>query len=172
MRSATASVPAAGRRLLRSPLSRARARPRRGVPSDCGDLFLLRDAEGGAAAAGRDDVRVVDLEAGALQALDVVDDRALDVGQARPVDEDAQAVILEHLVAVALGVERERVLEAGAATAAHADAQAGGPDVGTLGGQELLDLLGALLGEGDQRSPAPAQSESNASRSVAAATLS
>ena len=50
---------------------------------DRGDLFLLRDAEGGAAAAGRDDVRVVDLEAGALQALDVVDDRALDVGQAR-----------------------------------------------------------------------------------------
>ena len=58
-------------------------------------------------------------------------------------------MVLEDLVAVALGVERERVLEAGAAAAAHADAQAGGLDVGALGRQELLDLLGALLGEGD-----------------------
>src|SRR4051812_5430225 len=38
--------------------------------------LVLRDAEGRAAAAGRDDVRVVDLEAGALQGVDVVDDRA------------------------------------------------------------------------------------------------
>src|SRR3954468_22544468 len=87
---------------------------------DRGHLLLLRDAEGGAAAAGRDDVRVVDLEAGALQALDVVDDRAVDVREARAVDQQAEPVILEDLVALALGVEGERVLEAGAAPAAHA----------------------------------------------------
>ena len=58
-----------------------------------------------------------------------------------------QAVVLEDLVAVALRVERERVLEAGAAAAADADAQAGGLHVGALGGEELLDLLGALVGE-------------------------
>src|SRR3954469_24495306 len=90
---------------------------------DCGDLFLLRDAEGGAAAAGRDHVGVVDLEARALEALDVVDDRAAHVGQARAVDQDAQAVVLEDLVAVTLRVEGQRVLEAGAAAAAHANAQ-------------------------------------------------
>ena len=58
-------------------------------------------------------------------------------------------MILEDLVAVALGVEREGVLEAGATAAAHAHAQAGGAHVGALGSQELLDLLGALVSEGD-----------------------
>ena len=81
-----------------------RARPAEDVSYglDGGDFLLVFHAEGRAAAAGRDDVRVVDLEAGALHALDVVDDRALDVGQARAVDEDAQAVVLEDRVAVAL----------------------------------------------------------------------
>src|SRR4029079_6341721 len=134
---------------------------------DGGDLFLLRDAEGGAATAGRDHVRVVDLEAGTLEALDVVDDRAAHVGQARGVDQDAQAVVLEDLVAVTLRVEGERVLEAGAAAAPHANAPAGCLDVGALAVQELLDLLCALLGERDQES-APMPPESNASRSVAA----
>ena len=41
--------------------------------SDGGDLFLVADAERRAAAAGGDDVRVIDLEAGALEAIDVVD---------------------------------------------------------------------------------------------------
>ena len=144
---------------------------RQTVPLDRGDLFLLRHAEGGAAAAGRDDVRVLDLEAGALQALDVVDDRAPHVREARAVDEHAEAVVLEDLVAVALGVERERVLEAGAAAAAHADAQAGGLHVGALRRQELLDLLGAFLGEGDHVSYSSWSVGSNTSRSVAAATL-
>src|SRR5919198_1352964 len=83
-----------------------------------------------AGAAGRDHVRVVDLEAGALQALDIVDDGALDVRERRAVDEDAQTMVLEHRVAIALRVERQRVLEARASAAAHAHAQAGGLDVG------------------------------------------
>ena len=90
------------RRRPRSPSgSRPPMRPRRAA-SDRRDLFLLRHAEGGAATAGCDHVGVLDLEAGALQALDVVHDRATDVGQARPVDQQPQAVILEDLVAVAL----------------------------------------------------------------------
>ena len=79
-------------------------------------------------------------------------------------------MVLEDLVAVALGVERERVLEAGAAAAAHADAQAGGGDVGALRGQELLDLLGALLGERDHGRILVSVGRSNASGSVATPT--
>jgi hypothetical protein len=62
----------------------------------------------------------------------------------------------EDLVAVALGVERERVLEARAAAAADADSQAGGLEAAALAGQELLDLLSALFGEGDERASSSA----------------
>src|SRR5262245_3798670 len=63
--------------------------PKPDVRLDGGDFLLLRHAEGGAAAASGDDVRVVDLEARALHGLDVVDDRAAHVGQRRRVDQDA-----------------------------------------------------------------------------------
>ena len=55
------------------------SRPERSAAaaSDGADLLLVRDAERGAAAAGGDHVRVVDLEAGALEVVDVVDRRAL-----------------------------------------------------------------------------------------------
>ena len=112
--------------------SLARRFRRRAAParrSDRRDLLLLRHAERGAAAARGHDVRVLDLEAGALERLDVVDDRAADVREAGAVDEDAQPVIDEHLVVVALVVERERVLEPGAAAATDADAETGGLDV-------------------------------------------
>src|SRR3954465_486481 len=140
--------------------------------SDRGDFFFFRDAEGRAAAAGRDHVRVVDLEAGALHGLDVVDDRALDVGQRRAVHQDPQTVVLEDLVARALLVEGERVLEARAPAAADAHTQAGRLHVGALGRQELLDLLGALFGEGDHVSYSRGGLPANTSRSVATATLS
>src|SRR5205814_2172845 len=90
------------------------------------NLFLFRDAEGRSAAAGGDHVRVVDLEARTLQALDEVNHRALNVGKARTIDQQADALVLVHAVAVALLVERERVLEAGAASPALADTQYGG----------------------------------------------
>src|SRR5690349_19948586 len=90
---------------------------------------------------------------------------------ASAVAEDPQAVVDEDLVALALGVEGQRVLEAGAAAAAHADPQARALERAPLAGQELLDLLGALVGEGDQRL-APVPSESNASRRIAPANLS
>src|SRR3954452_11340626 len=113
------------------------------------DLLVLGNAEGRAAAARGHDVRVVHLEAGALERVHVVDARAVDVREALVVHEDPQAVVLEDRVAVALVVEGEVVLEAGAAAAAHADAQAGERQVGVLGLQELADLLGARLGEED-----------------------
>src|SRR3954447_4835594 len=79
--------------LLRAALRRA---------SDGADLLLLRDAEGRAAAARGDDVGVVDLEAGTLERVDVVDRRAVDVGQAGAVDEELQAVALEDHITIAL----------------------------------------------------------------------
>ena len=54
---------------------------------------------------------------------------------------------LEDDVAVALLVERELILEARAATAAHAHAQPCHAHVGLLGGEELVHLLGALVGD-------------------------
>src|SRR4051812_36732620 len=96
------------------------------------DLLVLGHAEGRAAAARGHDVRVVHLEAGALERVDVVDARAVDVRQALVVDEDTEAVVLEDGVAVALVVEREVVLEARAAAAADADAQSGDRQVGVL----------------------------------------
>src|SRR4051794_21250390 len=138
---------------------------RRGASLDGGDLLLLRHAERGAAAARGDDVGIVDLEAGALQRVDVVDDRSADVREARTVDEDTEPLILEHLVVLALGVERQRVLEPGAAATADAHPQAGGLHVGALGVEGLLDLLGALLGEADH--DPLSKSASKASRSVA-----
>ena len=82
-------------------------------------------------------------------AVDEVDHRALDVRQARAVDQQADALVLEDGVAVALLVERQRVLEARAAAAAHADPQSGGLGDGRLRGEELADLLRALVSESD-----------------------
>ena len=123
---------------LATPLRARRSRRRRP------QFFLFGDPERGTAAAGRDHVRVVDLEAGALETVDEVDHRALDVGQARAVDQQADALVLEDGVAVALLVERECILEAGAAATAHPDPESGGVGRAALGGEELADLLGAL----------------------------
>jgi hypothetical protein len=69
--------------------------------SDRGDLLLIGHLEGGPAAAGGHDVRVVDLEAGAGQLVDVVDARPVDVGQALLVDEDLETLVLVDDVPVA-----------------------------------------------------------------------
>src|SRR3954471_10872347 len=129
--------------------SAAKVRAARSRRLDRRDLLVLGNAEGRAAAARGHDVRVVHLEARALQRVDVVDARAVDVREALVVDEDPQAVVLEDRVAFALVVEGEVVLEAGAAAAAHADPEAGEGQVGVLRIQELADLRGARLGEVD-----------------------
>ena len=86
---------------------------------------------------------------GALQAFDVVDLGAEDELHADLVDDDGDAVDLEDVVVVLGLVEGERVLEAGAAAAADGDAQRLVLGVG-LAAQQLADLLGGLVGEGDR----------------------
>src|SRR5438105_9032741 len=92
-------------------------------------------------------VRVVDLEARFLQRLDEVDRGALEVLDARRIDDDADAVELR--LAVSFGsaaVEAERVLEAAAAAAADRDAQHLGL-AGRLLRHQRLHLAGCALGE-------------------------
>src|SRR5262245_26473518 len=77
-----------------------------------------------AAGAGVHGVGVVDREAGPHQAVDVVDLRAPDVGDAEVVDDDLHALVIEHhVVGPALVVEGHSVLHARAPTTAHEDAE-------------------------------------------------
>src|SRR4051812_13884367 len=88
------------------------------------------DGEGGPAAAGRLDVGVDELEAGALEAFDVVDRRAGQVLQAHRIDDQRHAERIERAVGVELLVEVEIVGEPRAAAANHAQTQpVGGLDV-------------------------------------------
>src|SRR3954452_4236775 len=107
---------------------------------------VLANQERGATAAGCDDVRVVDDEAGTLEAVDVVDLGAEDELHAHLVDDDRNALVLEDVI-VGLGlIEGERVLEARTAAAAHRDAQRLllGIDVRA---DQLLNLARRLVGE-------------------------
>src|SRR5438874_2836021 len=115
--------------------------PSRNLHLDRRNLFLFGDPERRAAATGRDHVWVFDLEAGALEPVDEVDRRALDVRNALGVDQQADALVLEHAVTGALLVERERILKARAASASHADAEPGRLGDCALRLQELPDLL-------------------------------
>jgi len=109
---------------------------------------VLFHLEGGAAAAGGDDVRVVDLKAGALEAFDVVDLGAEDELHADLVDDDRDAVDLEYVVVLLGAVEGEGVLEAGAAAAADGNPQ--GLALGVvLAAEELADLRRSPVAEGD-----------------------
>src|SRR5690242_4407574 len=83
-------------------------------------------------------VRVVDREAGAHQAVDVVNLRSPDVADAEVVDQDLDPFVLDdHVVGAALVVEGHAVLHARAAAAADEYAQGEGGVV--LLGQELLE---------------------------------
>src|SRR5580704_16796688 len=99
--------------------SRPSSRSRMGTISITQRLYRERRA----AAAGRLHVRIVELEAGALQALDVVDLRAREIHQAHLVDDALDAC--GHDLAIDLGglVEVEVVREAGAAAADHAETE-------------------------------------------------
>src|SRR5919106_5718623 len=101
-----------------------------------------------AAAAAALDVGVVDGEAGAHEAVDVVELGAHDVRNAHGVDEHPDALGLEDLVVVGdLVVEVDAVLETGAASGPHADTQR--EVFLTLLGHEGLDLLGSVVGDVD-----------------------
>src|SRR5262245_34341092 len=113
-------------------------------------LGALLDLERVAAATRRGHVRVVDGEP-ALEALDEVDLRALQVRSAERVDDNRDAERVDLVVALlGAGIEAERVLEARAASALNRDAQ----DIGLAGrllGHQLADLRGGACGEADQR---------------------
>src|ERR1700759_229158 len=117
-----------------------------------GDFLFLGDPERGPAAAGRDHVRVVDLEAGALQTVDEVDHRALHVRQARIVDQQANALVLEDRVALSLLVERQGILEARAASTPHPNSESGRVGDGRLSGEEFADLLRSLVSQSNHAS--------------------
>src|SRR5437764_15465739 len=109
--------------------------------------IAVGDLEAVTAPARAGGVRVVDLEARLLQRLDEVDRGALEVLDARRIDDDADAVKLR--LAVAFGcaaVEAERVLEAAAPAAADRDAQHLGL-AGRLLRHQRLHLARSTLGE-------------------------
>src|SRR5215203_970524 len=104
--------------------------------------------ERAAAAAAALDVGVVHGEAGAHEAVHVVELAAHDVGDAHGVDEHPDALGLEDLVVVGdLVVEVDAVLETGAAAGPDADAQR--EILLALLGHEGLDLLCGVIGDGD-----------------------
>src|SRR5918911_5343894 len=86
--------------------------------------LALCDLEARPAAARGDRVRVLDLEPGLLDRLEVVDDGAAEVRGRKRVDDEAHAVELVLVVALrGAPVEAERVFEAAAAAALDRDAQ-------------------------------------------------
>src|SRR5579863_10375855 len=89
------------------------------------------DAEGGAAAAGALDVRIIELEAGAFDGFDVVNGDAVEIHFAHLVDEDFKAVEFVDIIAgfVYLIFEGHVITEAGAAASDDSDAQARGNGV-------------------------------------------
>src|SRR2546423_7569245 len=91
-----------------------------------------------AAAARGDGIRVLDLEPGLLDRLEVVDPSTHQVGRAEGIDDDGDALALERVVALlGAAVEAEAVLEARAATALDRAAQH--RDV-LLRGHQVADL--------------------------------
>ena len=80
--------------------------------------------EGVSTGAGAAGVRVVDREALLLDGVHEVDDGAVEVGHAHPVDDDGDAVEVGDQVTVegAL-VEEQLVAQAGAAAGLHGDAE-------------------------------------------------
>src|SRR5437016_837648 len=107
-----------------------------------------------AAAARGDRIRVLDLEPGLLDRLEIVDPSAEEERSAEGIDDDPYALALELVVALlGAAVEAEAVLETGAPAALDGDAEH--RDV-LLGGHQVTDLdcrgrrqgddaLGALL---------------------------
>src|SRR6478609_2628728 len=100
------------------------ATPSRTSPHGVVRRLALGHLERVAAAAGGDGVRVLDLEPGLLDRLEVVDLRAHQIRGAEGVDDDGDALALERVVALlGTAVEAEAVLESRAPAALDRDAQ-------------------------------------------------
>src|SRR5262245_57533104 len=86
--------------------------------------LIASHGETGAAAAGRDRVRILDLEGLAHQIVDEIDDGATQIDERQLVDQDGGAVLLDgDIVVVALADEIEFIGEARAAAALDGNAQ-------------------------------------------------
>src|SRR6201996_4674869 len=106
------------------------------------------DRERGAATAGALDLGVLELEAGGLEGLDVVDGAAVQIHGAGGVDEDLQVAELDDLVHHAgLVLKAHGVLETGTAAAHHTNAQTGRDRI--LGRHNFLDLGDGGFGQLD-----------------------
>src|SRR5512132_3561172 len=113
-------------------------------------ILALGHLERVAAAAGGDDVRIVDREA-ALETFHEIDLGALEVRSAVGVDDDPHALDVELVVAFErAAVEAERVLEPRAAAARDGDAQTARLTAGLLGHQ-VADLVGGRHDELDKK---------------------
>src|ERR1700679_3333862 len=111
---------------------------------------MLLDREGGAAAAGGLDLRILKLEACCFESFNVVDDAAIEVHERSGIDIDIEIVELEDLVHhAALILEGHRVLESGAAPAYTANPKTGGE--GFLGGHDFALLGNCLRGQVKRR---------------------
>src|SRR5947209_20166379 len=93
-------------------------------------------AERAAAAAGGLDVRIVELEAGTFEALDVIDFRTVQVQHTRLVNEDLQvAEFVSFVQQVGSGLKGHRIAEARASTPDYCNPKAG--RLGVLHAQDL-----------------------------------
>src|SRR5713101_6463015 len=125
-----------GREVNKKPGLRRLPKARR---NRCGAESLGSDAKGTPAPASALHVGIVELEAGALQRLDVVNFDAAQVHQAHLVYEDLQALKVVNAVGAVRGVlEGHVVLEAGTASADHGHAQRAG--AGALPSHDFFHL--------------------------------
>ena len=103
------------------------------------------NAERAAAAASALDVRVVELEAGAFQCLDVIDGDALEVHLAHLVDQHLEAIELVDIVGgIFLVLKSHVIAEAGAASTHNGNAQGDGR--GILLAHNFLNFRGRHWG--------------------------
>src|ERR1700686_973587 len=94
------------------------------APAGFGLAGVVTGVKGGAARARVHGIRVVNCEARAHQAVDVIDLRAPNVRGAEVVDYHLDTVLLDHdVVRPAIVVERHTVLHARAASTADEDAE-------------------------------------------------
>src|SRR5262245_5010442 len=122
---------------------------------------LLLNVERTAAAAGAGDVRVVELESGAMQTFDVIHFGAIHIHQAGLVDENLKTVKFKDTVVLIAEVlvEPHTVLKAGAASADDLNSQAG--IAFGLFVKDLLDLIFSFLRKSDRHSLFPPELNSH-----------
>ena len=107
----------------------------------CQNVGEILDAEGTAAAARALHVRVIELEAGTFESLDVVDLHSIQVHGTHLIDSDFESIEVHDFVGlVGLILKRHMVLETGAASADHGNAQRDRD--GVLHTHDFLDLGG------------------------------